>query len=73
MGFKTKEIPYEMRVGRDINTVSNLNQTIKEQRDYFDFILIDICHAMNFRTDSTLQSRDIAITRSGTNIFYHVL
>lgn len=65
MGFKTKEFPYELKVGRDINTVSNLNQTIKEQQEYFDFIMIDVCHAMNFRTESTLQTRDIAITRSG--------
>jgi len=25
MGFKTPEIPYELKVGRDINTVSNLH------------------------------------------------
>lgn len=31
MGFKTKEIPYEMKAGRDINSVANLNQLTKEQ------------------------------------------
>ena len=65
MGFKIKEIPYELKVGRDLNTVSNLITAISEQKDQFDFILIDVCHSLNFRSESTIQTRDVALTRSG--------
>ncbi len=44
MPFKSKDFPYQLRVGRDINTVNNLAQLLKDQQDYFDFIMIDICH-----------------------------
>lgn len=70
MGFKTKEFPYQLKVGRDINSVNNLAQLLKDQQDYFDFIMIDICHQLNFRTEETIQSRDIALTRSGTTFIY---
>ena len=50
MGYKIKEFPYELRVGRDINTVSSLAATIKDQENDFDFIMVDVCHAKNFRT-----------------------
>lgn len=65
MPYKTKEIPYDFRVGRDINSVSNLRNLITEQSQFFDFILIDVCHASNFRTETTIQTRDIALTRAG--------
>ncbi|CDW76653.1 protein arginine n-methyltransferase [Stylonychia lemnae] len=71
MGFKTPEIPYELKVGRDINTVFNLHQVISEQQDYFDFVLVDICNALNFRTDATISSRDIALTRADTCVKSH--
>jgi hypothetical protein len=79
MGFKIKEFPYELRVGRDINTVSSLSATIADQENDFDFIIVDVCHAMNFRNHKTISSRDIALTRSGnsrwkslTNIFRYL-
>jgi hypothetical protein len=65
MGFKIKEFPYEMKVGRDIGAVSSLQATIADQEADFDFIIVDVCHAMNFRTHKTIETRDIAITRSG--------
>lgn len=27
--------------------------------------MVDVCHAMNFRTHKTIETRDIALTRSG--------
>lgn len=69
MGFKIKEFPYELRVGRDINAVSSLAVTIQDQENDFDFILVDVFHALNFRTHKTIESRDIALTRAG--IFCH--
>lgn len=65
MGIKLREFPYELRIGRDLTTVPNLSQTIKDQENDFDFILIDTCHPSNFRTETTISSRDIALTRSG--------
>ena len=68
MGYKHKDFPYELRIGRDINSVSNLAMTVKEQEPDFDFILIDLCHSLNMRTSSTIDSRQIALTRSDTCI-----
>lgn len=65
MGYKFKDIPYELRIGRDINSVPNLQTTIKDQENSFDFIQIGICNKHNFRTAETIQSRDIALTRPG--------
>ena len=81
MGFRVKEIPYGMKVGRDLKSVSNLVQTCKEQEQDFDFALVDIFHSNNYRTEHTINSRDIAMTRSGryhyhsslTQIFYRHL
>lgn len=50
MGFKIKDFPYELKVGRDINAVSSLAQTISDQDQEFDFILVDVCNSMNYRT-----------------------
>jgi hypothetical protein len=50
MPYNVKEFPYQLRVGRDINAVSSLQATIADQEEDFDFILVDVCHAMNFRT-----------------------
>lgn len=49
MGFKVKDFPYELRVGRDISAVSSLAATVADQENDFDFIMVDVCHAMNFR------------------------
>jgi hypothetical protein len=49
MPYSVKEFPYQLRVGRDINAVSSLQATIADQEEDFDFILVDVCHAMNFR------------------------
>ncbi len=65
MPFTVKEFPYALRVGRDMNAVSSLAATIADQEADYDFILVDVCHAMNFRTHKTIESRDIALTRSG--------
>lgn len=65
MGFKIKELPYELKVGRDLTAVSSLAQAVKEQQDQFDFVLVDACHALNFRSEVSLQTRDIALTRAG--------
>ena len=66
MVFKTTEIPYEMKVGREVRSVNNLKQSLKDQENAFDFVILDIVHCKNFRTDETMSSRDIAITRPGT-------
>lgn len=71
MGYKFKDIPYEMKVGRDIKCVANLMQTIKDQESMFDFILVNICHSNNFKTPETILSRDIALTRPGNLSFTH--
>ena len=73
MGFKIREFPYEMRVGRDLTSVPNLSQAIKDQENDFDFILVDTCHASNFRTESTISTRDIALTRSGMHLYHSSL
>ena len=65
MPFTVKEFPYSLRVGRDINAVSSLQATIADQENDFDFILVDVCHALNFRNHKTIESRDIALTRAG--------
>lgn len=49
MGFKIREIPYELKVGRDINSCPNLAQAIKDQENDFDFIMVDLCNKHNFR------------------------
>lgn len=67
MGYRTKEFPYELRIGRDINCVSSLQGTIQDQENDFDFIMVDVCHAMNFRNHKTIDTRDIALTRAGKN------
>ena len=70
MGYKIKDFPYELRVGRDINAVSSLAGTILDQENDFDFILVDVCNAMNFRNQKTIESRDIALTRSGKHLLF---
>lgn len=65
MGYKVKDIPYSLRVGRVVQSMSNLKQTCYNLENGFDFIITDICHANNFRTKETIVSRDIALTRSG--------
>ena len=72
MGYKLKEIPYELKVGRDLKSVSSLHTTCMDQESQFDFILIDICHAMNFRTPESIVSRDIALSRSGNHSFVYL-
>lgn len=54
MGIKLKEFPYELRIGRDLTSVPNLSQAIKDQENDFDFIMVDVCHPCNFRTESTI-------------------
>jgi hypothetical protein len=65
MGFKVKDFPYELRVGRDISAVSSLAATVADQENDFDFIMVDVCHAMNYRNQKTIETRDIALTRAG--------
>ncbi len=65
MPYTVKEFPYSLRIGRDVNAVSSLQATIADQENDFDFILVDVCHALNFRNQKTIESRDIALTRAG--------
>ena len=51
MGYKVKEFPYELKIGRDINSVPNMAQTCRDQEEDYDYILVDTAHAMNFRTE----------------------
>lgn len=43
----------------------NLSQYCNELDMNFDFLMVDTAHALNFRDHRTIQSRDIALTRSG--------
>ena len=54
-----------MRIGLDIRSCMNLTQYCNELDMNYDFLMVDVCHAMNFRDEKTIQSRDIALTRSG--------
>jgi hypothetical protein len=65
MPYTVKDFPYSLRIGRDVNAVSSLQATIADQENDFDFILVDVCHALNFRNQKTIESRDIALTRAG--------
>lgn len=65
MPFENKKYPYKMRVGLDLRSCMNLTQYCNELDMNFDFLMIDVCHALNFRDEKTIASRDIALTRSG--------
>ena len=65
MPFERKEFPYPLKVGVDIKTVANLKQVFKDQHSGIDFLMIDVCDALNFRDEKTIISRDIALTRPG--------
>ena len=65
MPFECKTFPYSMRIGLDIRSCMNLTQYCNELDMNYDFLMVDVCHAMNFRDEKTIQSRDIALTRSG--------
>ena len=65
MPFENKKYPYKMRVGLDLRSCMNLTQYCNELDINFDFLMIDVCHALNFRDEKTIASRDIALTRSG--------
>lgn len=54
-----------MRMGLDIRSCMNLTQFCNELDMNFDFLMIDASHALNFRDERTIHSRDIALTRSG--------
>ena len=41
MGFKIKEFPYELKIGRDLTSTPNLAQACRDHQYDFDFLLID--------------------------------
>ena len=65
MPFESKNYPYSMRMGLDIRSCMNLAQYCNELDMNYDFLMVDVCHAMNFRDERTIATRDIALTRSG--------
>ena len=65
MPFECKTFPYAMRMGLDIRSCMNLSQYCNELDMNYDFLMVDVCHALNFRDERTIASRDIALTRSG--------
>ena len=66
MPHENKKYPYKLRLGMDASNVTNLHTFINDNLDMaFDFAMVDMCHQMNFRDEKTIQSRDIALTRSG--------
>ena len=65
MPFECAKFPYSMRMGLDIRSCMNLTQYCNELDMNYDFLMIDVCHAQNFRDEKTIQTRDIALTRSG--------
>ena len=68
MPFEHKNFPYAMRVGLDLRSCLNLTQLCNELDMNFDFLMVDVCHAQNFRDPRTIETRDIALTRSGKYI-----
>ena len=49
----------------DVRCVANLKQLCDDIYSGIDFMMIDICNAVNFRDQKTIHSRDIALTRPG--------
>lgn len=65
MPYERKDFPYPLRVGADIRSVQNLQQVSNDIYSGIDFVMIDVCNALNFRDEKTIVSRDIALTRPG--------
>lgn len=65
MPYERKEFPYPLKVGADVRSVQNLQQLSDDLYSGIDFVMIDVCNALNFRDEKTLISRDIALTRPG--------
>jgi len=65
MPYERKEFPYNLKVGADMKSVANLLQLTKDLCPSIDFMMIDVCNALNFRDERTILSRDIALTRPG--------
>jgi len=66
MPFKRKEFPYAFYCGVDYRSACNLNQASMDLSQDLDFMMVDLCHALNFRDEKTIESREIALTRSDT-------
>ena len=54
MPFEHKNFPYAMRMGLDLRSCQNLTQYCNELDANFDFLMIDVCHALNFRDAKTI-------------------
>lgn len=65
MPLESQNFPYTLRLGLDVRSCMNLSQFCNDLDQIFDFAMVDVCHALNFRDQKTIQSRDIALTRSG--------
>ena len=65
MPYQTKEFPYSLRIGVDIRMCNNLPSLFNAIDHNIDFLMVDTCHAMNFRDHSTNETRDIALSRPG--------
>ena len=68
MPYERKEFPYPLKVGADVRSVQNLQQLSDDLYSGIDFVMIDVCNALNFRDEKTITSRDIALTRPGKPI-----
>lgn len=58
--------PYSLLMGLDLQaTPNNLKQACREAKDLgFDFLAVTLFHSANFRDQTTIQTRQIAQTRS---------
>jgi len=66
MPHNIKDFPYPLRVGADIRSCNNLPVLFNEIDPKIDFLMVNNCHALNFRDQNTVESRDIALTRPDT-------
>ena len=65
MPYEKQGIPYPLRIGINTKYVPNLHVLINDLDMNYDFAMIDVCNAHNFRDQNTIGTRDIALTRSG--------
>jgi hypothetical protein len=65
MPYNLKEFPYPLRVGCDVRSCNDLPAMFNDLDQQIDFIMVDVGHALNFRDENTIQTRDIALSRPG--------
>ena len=65
--YRHDGIPYDLKLGMNVPTCpTNLKQSVIDLHHDFDFVILNLFHSNNFRTEETIQTRQIAHTRSDT-------